>query len=45
LNPFPPNTYFDNGSSSLDMGNLRGIVAGADGTLWLTNDGQIGHFV
>ncbi len=43
--PFPPNTYFDNGSSSLDMGNLRGIVAGADGTLWLTNDGQIGHFV
>jgi virginiamycin B lyase len=43
--PFPPNTYFDNGSSSLDMGNLRGIVAGGDGTLWLTNDGQIGHFV
>jgi len=27
------------------MSNLRSIVAGADGTLWLTNDGQIGHFV
>ena len=43
--PFPEGTYFDNGGSSLDMGNLRGIVAGTDGTLWLTNDGQIGHFV
>ena len=43
--PFPPNTDFDNGGSSLDIGNLRGIVADADGTLWLTNDGQIGHFV
>lgn len=43
--PFPNNTDFDNGGSSLDMGNLRGIVAGSDGTLWLTNDAQIGHFV
>lgn len=43
--PFPAGTSFDNGGSSLDMGNLRGIAAGTDGTLWLTNDGQIGHFV
>jgi streptogramin lyase len=43
--PFPPNTSFDNGVSTLDMSNLRGIVAGSDGTLWLTNDAQIGHFV
>lgn len=43
--PFPPGTYFDNGGSSFDLGNLRGIVSGADGTLWLTNDAQIGHFV
>jgi hypothetical protein len=43
--PFPPNTNFDNGGSLLDMGNLRGIVTGTDGTLWLTNDEQIGHFV
>src|SRR6266702_1688669 len=43
--PFPPTTNFDNGGSSLDIGNLRGIVTGADGTLWLTNDAQIGHFV
>lgn len=43
--PFPPNAYFDNGSSSLDMGHLRGIVSGADGTLWLTDNDQIGHFV
>jgi virginiamycin B lyase len=43
--PFPDGTSFDNGGSSLDMGNLRGITAGKDGTLWLTNDGQIGHFV
>jgi streptogramin lyase len=43
--PFPPNINFDNGGSSLDIGNLRGIVTGTDGTLWLTNDAQIGHFV
>lgn len=43
--PFPNGTSFDNGSSSLDMQNLRGIASGTDGTLWLTNDGQIGHFV
>lgn len=43
--PFPPGTSFDNGGSSFDLGNLRGIVVGADGTFWLTNDTQIGHFV
>lgn len=43
--PFSPGTSFDNGGSSFDLGNLRGIVAGADGTFWLTNDAQIGHFV
>lgn len=43
--PFPPNTHFDNGGSSLDMGRLRGIVSGSDGTLWLTDNDQIGHFV
>jgi streptogramin lyase len=42
---FPPNTDFDNGSSSLTLGQLKGIVTGADGALWLTDDGQIGHFV
>ena len=42
---FPPNTDFDNGASSLDFGHLRGIVSGTDGTLWLTDDDQIGHFV
>ncbi len=36
---------FDNGSSSLSLGQLKGIVTGADGALWLTNGGQIGHFV
>ena len=45
LYPFPSNTYFDNGSSSLSLGELKGIVKGADGTLWLTDGGQIGHFV
>ena len=43
--PFPPGISFDNGSSSFDLGNLRGIVAGADGTFWLTDGTQIGHFV
>ncbi|HLZ56159.1 MAG TPA: hypothetical protein VKR06_04360 [Ktedonosporobacter sp.] len=43
--PLPPETHFDEGASSLDMGHLRGIVSGADGTLWLTNDDRIGHFV
>ena len=43
--PFPPNTYFDNGSSSLSLGELKGIVKGSDGTLWLTDGSQIGHFV
>jgi streptogramin lyase len=43
--PFPPNTHFDNGSSSLSLGQLKGIVKGADGTLWLTDGSQIGHFV
>jgi virginiamycin B lyase len=43
--PLPNGAGFDNGSSSLDLGQLKGIAMGADGTLWLTNDGQIGHFV
>ncbi|HLW02250.1 MAG TPA: hypothetical protein VKT82_26580 [Ktedonobacterales bacterium] len=42
---FPDNTYFDEGSSSLTLGQLKGIVTGADGALWLTDGGQIGHFV
>jgi streptogramin lyase len=45
LYPFPNHTDFDNGGSSFDLANLRGIVAGSDGTLWLTNDAKIGHFV
>jgi virginiamycin B lyase len=43
--PFPDNTYFDNGGSSLTLGELKGIASGADGTLWLTDDAQIGHVV
>lgn len=43
--PFPDNTYFDNGGSSLTLGELKGITSGADGTLWLTDAAQIGHVV
>ena len=41
----PYTADFDNGSSSLTLGQLKGIVTGADGALWLTDNGQIGHFV
>ena len=41
----PPDTHFDNGASSLTMGHLQGIVSSTDGTLWLTDNDQIGHFV
>jgi streptogramin lyase len=43
--PLPYDAHFDNGGSSLTLGDLKGIVAGADGALWLTDVGQIGHFV
>jgi virginiamycin B lyase len=43
--PLPSAAHFDNGSSSLTLGQLKGIVTGADGALWLTNGEQIGHFV
>ncbi len=43
--PFPVDAHFDDRSSSLTAGELKGIVTGADGALWLTDDGQIGHFV
>ncbi len=42
--PFPSNSYFDDGGSSLTLGQLKGIVTASDGTLWLTNGGQLGHF-
>jgi len=25
-------------------GKLKGIITGSDSTLWLSDDGQIGHF-
>ncbi len=42
--PFPSNSYFDEGGTSLTLGQLKGIVTAPDGTLWLTDDGQFGHF-
>ena len=42
---FPLSAHFDDAVSTLDMQNLRGIVAGLDGTLWLSNNHMIGHFV
>jgi virginiamycin B lyase len=42
---FPKNTFFDNGSSSLTLGQLKGIASAADGTLWLNDGAQMGHFV
>ncbi len=42
--PFPSNSFFDNGGSSLTLGRLKGIVTAPDGTLWLTDGGQFGHF-
>lgn len=41
--PFSDSTYFDNGGGSLTLGMLKGIVSGADGTLWLTDVDRIGH--
>lgn len=43
--PLPEKPYFDNGGSSFTLGYLKGIATGADGTLWLTDALQIGHFV
>jgi streptogramin lyase len=43
--PLPSAADFDHGSSSLTLGQLKGIVTGADGALWLTDGEQIGHFV
>lgn len=45
LYPFPAKASFDNGSSSLTLGQVKGIVTGSDGALWLTDNDQIGHFV
>jgi hypothetical protein len=35
---------FDHPLSSLTLEQLKGIVLGADGALWLTDGGQIGRF-
>ncbi len=43
--PFPGHPYFDNGGSSLTLGQLKGIIKGADGTLWLTDGNQVGNFI
>lgn len=43
--PFPNDTFFDNGGSSLTLGQLKGIASAADGTLWLNDSMQMGHFV
>lgn len=42
--PFPSNSFFDNGGSSLTLGQLKGIVTAPDRTLWLTDGVQLGHF-
>lgn len=43
--PLPYAANFDHSLSSLTLGQLKGIVMGADGALWLTDGGQIGRFV
>jgi virginiamycin B lyase len=43
--PLPYAADFDHSLSSLTLGQLKGIVMGADGALWLTDGGQIGRFV
>jgi hypothetical protein len=43
--PLPNAADFDHSLSSLTLGQLKGIVMGADGALWLTDGAQIGHFV
>lgn len=42
---YPPALNFDNGRNSLEGSALQGITTASDGTLWLTDDTQIGHFV
>ncbi len=42
---YPTTLDFDNGGGSVAMNELKGIIITSDGTLWLTNDDQIGHFV
>lgn len=43
--PFPNDTFFDNGGSSLTLGQLKDIASATDGTLWLNDSMQMGHFV
>jgi virginiamycin B lyase len=43
--PLPYAADFDQGVSSLTLGQLKGIVTGADGALWLSDGGQIGRFI
>lgn len=43
--PFPNDTFFDNGGSSLTLGQLQDIASATDGTLWLNDSMQMGHFV
>jgi virginiamycin B lyase len=42
--PLPYAADFDHSLSSLTRGQLKGIVTGADGALWLTDGGQVGRF-
>ena len=45
LYPFPSNySSFDNGSSSLTLGQRKRIATASDGTLWLTDGDLFGHF-
>jgi len=43
--PFPADTLFDNGKSSLTLNYQRGITSSSDGTFWLTDVKQIGHII
>jgi virginiamycin B lyase len=40
----PSNYDFDAGSSSLTMNQFKDIATASDGTLWLTDGDQLGHF-
>jgi virginiamycin B lyase len=42
---YPTTLAFDNRENTLAGNELKGIITMSDGTLWLTNDGQLGHFV
>ncbi len=42
---YPTALGFDNGVNPLEGNELKGITIASDGTLWLTDDDQIGHFV